>query len=152
MLIIDILSRSSHFNNTNQYSAKLVTTITTTTTTQKKEQQQVTDLDTWTQNNAHVCVCFFFPSSLTKGTRIFSAEFVKKKWQKRETVVCLLRSLLSLLDSSIMWLMRMRSRKNSSNDCSRSAHATKQTPPQTDTHTQRERGVGGGKRERESGR
>jgi hypothetical protein len=46
MLIIDILSRSSHFNNTNQYSAKLVTTITTTTTTQKKEQQQVTDLDT----------------------------------------------------------------------------------------------------------
>jgi hypothetical protein len=43
MLIIDILSRSSHFNNTNQYSAKLVTT---TTTTQKKEQQQVTDLDT----------------------------------------------------------------------------------------------------------
>jgi hypothetical protein len=41
MLIIDILSLSSHFNNTNQYSAKLVTT-----TTHKKEQQQVTDLDT----------------------------------------------------------------------------------------------------------
>jgi hypothetical protein len=43
MLIIDILSLSSHFNNTNQYSAKLVIT---TTTTHKKEQQQVTDLDT----------------------------------------------------------------------------------------------------------
>jgi hypothetical protein len=42
MLIIDILSLSSHFNNTNQYSAKLVTTKTTT----QKKQQQVTDLDT----------------------------------------------------------------------------------------------------------
>jgi hypothetical protein len=49
MLIIDILSLSSDFNNTNQYSAKLVITTTTTTTTathKKEQQQQVTDLDT----------------------------------------------------------------------------------------------------------
>jgi hypothetical protein len=38
--------------------------------------------------------------------------------------------------------------KHTCNSCG-SAHATKQTPPQTDTHTHRERGVEGGKRERE---
>ncbi len=100
---------------------------------------------------------FFFPSSLTKGTRIFSAEFVKKVTEERNCSVSVALSLISfgflnyVIDENEEQegFQQRLQQKRTCNPCG-SAHATKQTPPQTDTHTQGAGGGGGGKeRERE---